>query len=88
LQTGLQFKSQLVSWQVAAASPGQPFVFVQFLPVVFISMLQGIRQLLINQGQEEISLAKGYFVIHLLRGFLSIPAGLLVLALGRESLLE
>lgn len=47
-------------------------------------MLQGIRHLLINQGQEENFPGEGLFCIHLLQGFLSLLAELLVLALGRE----
>lgn len=46
-------------------------------------MLQGIRQLLINQGQEENFPGERLFSTHLLQGFMSLRAEPLVLALGR-----
>lgn len=51
-------------------------------------MLQGISQLLINQGQEGNFPGERLFCIYLLLYFVRLLAELLVLALDRESILE
>lgn len=61
------------------------FAYLWFLPVAFISMLQGIGQLLINWGQgENFPRGEVLYPPAAMQGFLSIPAEPVVLALSRQ----